>query len=339
YGTGAAIFSLAWHELLSRMTADGSFKPRRLIAVDPLGWNLSSHPRWTAGLDPDKAEEWFVESLEGWRSASGIERMDLVGHSIGGYLAASYAERHSNRVRILTLVSPAGVPKEPEDFRQKILQASWKIRLMLRLWGRGWTPHLGLQCLPKRIGYRIAVNCAGRWTQRSEDDTCEVGMDKDALADYIYFGWSEGAASSEMILGAILHPGAWAKRPLCDRLPKIRVPRIEMIYGDRDWMDARHGNAVAEQCQASTTTATATTPTETVRTPRIWVQLLTSAGHYGHLENVSGFVQALTQALGERDVGDEKARRSAELPPDFAKRFQGPDVPKWRSWEGYEFGR
>ncbi|CAE8712938.1 unnamed protein product [Polarella glacialis] len=107
YGTGAAIFSLAWHELLSRMTADGSFKPRRLIAVDPLGWNLSSHPRWTAGLDPDKAEEWFVESLEGWRSASGIERMDLVGHSIaGGYLAASYAERHSNRGKVEQVEQP-----------------------------------------------------------------------------------------------------------------------------------------------------------------------------------------------------------------------------------------
>ena len=59
-----------------------------------------------------------------------------------------------------------------------------------------------------------------------------------ALADYIYHGWREGPASAEGAIAA-LHPGAWGKKPLSQRLPQIPVTRIEMIYGVREWMDMR----------------------------------------------------------------------------------------------------
>ncbi len=51
----------------------------------------------------------------------GDEKMVLVGHSLGGYLAASYALRHPEHVKHLVLVCPAGVPKAPEDWQKKFL--------------------------------------------------------------------------------------------------------------------------------------------------------------------------------------------------------------------------
>jgi len=319
YGTGSAIWTAAW-----RCWLDGGHPlgRRRVVALDPLGWYLSAHPRWTAGLEPTAAEAWFVDSIEAWRAKRGIESMDLLGHSIGGYLAACYAEGHPSRISRLVLLSPAGVPKEPPDYRDKLPGAPWRMRLLLRLWGRGYTPHYALRCLPSSRGYRIASWTAKRWTSRVPD-----AIDASALADYIYHGWSEGPASSEEVLGAILHPGAWAKRPLCERIPGLRVKRVDCIYGDRDWMDLRHMNAVAERClQAEKNSA-----------PAVWVQLVDDSGHYPHLDNVRGFTAALQRALGRPD--DDAEPRAAGVPPGFAERWSGPAVPQWRSWEGYDFGR
>lgn len=61
-----------------------------------------------------RAEHFFVSSLESWRESVGVEKMVLVGHSLGGYLASAYAVRYPNRVSGLILVSPAGIPHGPD---------------------------------------------------------------------------------------------------------------------------------------------------------------------------------------------------------------------------------
>ena len=57
-----------------------------------------------------ETEDFFVESLEEWREKMNLEKMTLVGHSLGGYLSAIYALRYPQRVERLILLSPAGVP-------------------------------------------------------------------------------------------------------------------------------------------------------------------------------------------------------------------------------------
>lgn len=65
---------------------------RSIYSVDLLGWGLSSRPHFRSLLRPtiECAEDFFVESLEAWRRANGIERMVLAGHSMGGYLSVAY---------------------------------------------------------------------------------------------------------------------------------------------------------------------------------------------------------------------------------------------------------
>lgn len=62
-----------------------------------------------------EAESFFIDSLEEWRKKMGLEKMTLVGHSLGGYLSVAYALRFPERVGKLVLLSPAGVPRDPNN--------------------------------------------------------------------------------------------------------------------------------------------------------------------------------------------------------------------------------
>ena len=93
-------------------------------------------------------------------------------------------------------------------------------------------------------------------------------------------------------------------------------------------MDMRHGNRVAEACAEQRTSQ--------APAPVVCVQVVDGAGHYAHLENVDGFVEALACALKPRSEG---VCVTAPLPDGYEEQFTGPRIPAWRSWEGYSFGR
>lgn len=60
-----------------------------------------------------EAENFFVDSLEEWRQKMKLEKMTLIGHSLGAYFSVVYALKYPTRVRKLILISPAGVPRDP----------------------------------------------------------------------------------------------------------------------------------------------------------------------------------------------------------------------------------
>ncbi|MED6272226.1 hypothetical protein CHARACLAT_027986, partial [Characodon lateralis] len=71
---------------------DALSRSRTVYAFDLLGFGRSSRPNFPS--DAAKAEEQFVNSIEQWRQAVGLDNMILLGHSLGGYLATSYAIQH-----------------------------------------------------------------------------------------------------------------------------------------------------------------------------------------------------------------------------------------------------
>ena len=62
-----------------------------------------------------EAESFFVDSLEEWRAKMGVDKMTLIGHSLGAYFSVAYALRYPMRVHKLILLSPAGVPHNPDN--------------------------------------------------------------------------------------------------------------------------------------------------------------------------------------------------------------------------------
>lgn len=89
-------------------------KSRRAVAMDMRGHGMSDAPRCNdyaiAGLADDVAA--VADGLQ-------LDRFVLVGHSLGGMVAADYAGRHPERVAGLVLLATPG--KSPPELAQKVM--------------------------------------------------------------------------------------------------------------------------------------------------------------------------------------------------------------------------
>ncbi|MGH8227871.1 MAG: alpha/beta fold hydrolase, partial [Steroidobacteraceae bacterium] len=77
------------------------------------------HPGWgDSGDDPrmDSMSDYLLHYLDLFDQLN-LGQFDLVGFSLGGWMAAEFAIAHSHRVRKLVLVAPAGLPAPGEPAR------------------------------------------------------------------------------------------------------------------------------------------------------------------------------------------------------------------------------
>ncbi|TWB38722.1 alpha/beta hydrolase [Nitrospirillum viridazoti] len=92
-----------WDKVIRAFTADGY----RVIATDQIGFGKSSKP------DVPYSFDFFAANSAALLDSLGIKQVDLVGHSIGGMLAARFTRTYPERVRRLVLEAPVGL----EDYR------------------------------------------------------------------------------------------------------------------------------------------------------------------------------------------------------------------------------
>ena len=94
------------------LNIDDLSEKQNVYAIDLLGFGGSSRPSFPC--DPVDVERCFVDSIEEWREKVGLKTFILVGHSLGGFLAASYTLSYPEHVKHLVLADPWGF-SEPRD--------------------------------------------------------------------------------------------------------------------------------------------------------------------------------------------------------------------------------
>jgi pimeloyl-ACP methyl ester carboxylesterase/uncharacterized membrane protein HdeD (DUF308 family) len=82
-------------------------KHNRVIAIDLLGFGGSPKPLNIAYTLEEHAQ-WLKRTID----SLGLNKVTLVGHSLGALVALTYASQHKTKVRGLTLLSPVFVPKK-----------------------------------------------------------------------------------------------------------------------------------------------------------------------------------------------------------------------------------
>ncbi|CAJ2514145.1 Uu.00g022640.m01.CDS01 [Anthostomella pinea] len=254
YGAGLGFYYKNF-EPLSRS------KGWKLYALDWLGMGNSKRPPFKiSAKDPKEkiteAENWFVDALEEWRKIRNIDRFTIMGHSLGGYLAVSYALKYPGHINKLILASPVGVPEDPyavnaempepqdstfqDEFtvdQQETTKPHENERLSSAKTKQGGPPEANE---PKKRPYPswlvwlwdanvspfsivrltgpLGPRFVSGWTSRRFNHLPEE--EKQILHDYAYSLFRQ-RGSGEYVLPYLLAPGAHARRPIINRIHSV----------------------------------------------------------------------------------------------------------------------
>ncbi|MCC6420580.1 MAG: alpha/beta hydrolase [Gemmataceae bacterium] len=133
----------------------------RLVALDQRGHGDSD---WSA--EGDYSREAFVNDVEGFRLALGLERFVLVGHSMGGLNAVSYAVRHPEQVKALVLVDVGPeAAKEGVDNIVRFTRGPDELEFdeFVEMAYR-FNPRRSLENIRERMRHRLRPSESGKWT-------------------------------------------------------------------------------------------------------------------------------------------------------------------------------
>ena len=112
-GTPVVLLGGPWFgQTYLRSLADGLAGEFETVSYDPRG-SGRSRPVWP----PEITLEAHLKDLEGLRQALGIDRINLIGHSLGALVVLLFAARYPERMGALVLAHP-GPPFAPEMMEQ-----------------------------------------------------------------------------------------------------------------------------------------------------------------------------------------------------------------------------
>ncbi|KAM6410513.1 1-acylglycerol-3-phosphate O-acyltransferase ABHD5 [Pluvialis apricaria] len=225
FGGGVGLWALNFEDLCENRTVH---------AFDLLGFGRSSRPHFDT--DAREAENQFVESIEEWRKEVGLEKMILLGHNLGGFLAAAYSLKYPSRVKHLILVEPWGFPERPDNADHERPIPIW-----IKALGAILSPFNPL------AGLRIAGPFGLSLVQRLRPDfkrKYSSMFDDNTVAEYIYH-CNVQSPSGETAFKNMTIPYGWAKRPMLQRIPQMdRDIPITVVYGARSCIDGNSGSTI-----------------------------------------------------------------------------------------------
>lgn len=240
-----------------------------VYAFDTLGFARSSRP--TFSNDPKKIEQQFVESIESWREAVGIDRMVLLGHSFGGFQAGSYALKYPDRLEHLIMVDPWGFDEMPglEDFPLWKLSVAYTVRLMVG-------PFSMIRALGP-FGEWLIKNIRPDLLQKY-DSIVEPAI----FSQYIYHCNNNNNPSGEAAFHRMTAVGPWPLYPIGERLKNglsDDVP-VTFLYGKNTWMNNIYGTIIKENRPTGYTN----------------VKIVDDAGHHIYTDNAPEFNKSILDA-------------------------------------------
>ncbi|EDW89242.1 (Lyso)-N-acylphosphatidylethanolamine lipase isoform X1 [Drosophila yakuba] len=264
------------------MNLDAFAKGRPVYAMDILGFGRSSRPQFAK--DALVCEKQFVKSVEEWRREMNINDMILLGHSMGGFIASSYALSHPERVKHLILADPWGFPEKPSDSTN-----GKTIPLWVRAIARVLTPLNPLWALR-------AAGPFGQWVvQKTRPDIMRkfqstIEEDINLLPQYIHQCNAQNP-SGESAFHTMMQSFGWAKHPMIHRIKDVRsnIP-ITFIYGSRSWIDSSSGEKIKSQRGSN----------------MVDIKIVTGAGHHVYADKPDVFNRYVNETCDMYNVAGGK---------------------------------
>ena len=117
-GAGLAMFA---------MNFDSLAKDRVVYAIDLPGFGRSTRINFSS--ESGEVEDQYIYCLEKWREKVGVNKMNLLGHSFGGYLTALYTIKYPQHIHQAILADPWGMTERPAQLASKPNIPGWALAL------------------------------------------------------------------------------------------------------------------------------------------------------------------------------------------------------------------
>jgi len=226
YGAGGAMFANNLAGLAYSLN-------RPVYAVDWIGFGASDRPKFKE-TSVSKTMDFFIKPFQEWIDLMKFDKIDLMGHSLGGFLVAHYCSNYSGEKYVdnLVLASPAGVPhKPPPDPNREI---PFVFKVFRKLWGWGFTPGGFIKGIGSYGGKGLVEKAVSKRFIHGRSLGL-YGEVQDAAVDYMHQMFT-APGSGEYAFYKLFAPGVYAFEPLIDELPKIKNTNVLFLYGTQDWM-------------------------------------------------------------------------------------------------------
>ncbi|KAM8713930.1 hypothetical protein ACLKA7_014139 [Drosophila subpalustris] len=298
FGSGVALWV---------MNLDSFAKDRPVHAMDVLGFGRSSRPMFAK--DALVCEKQFVKSVEEWRRKMNISDMILLGHSMGAFIASSYALSYPERVRHLILADPWGFPEMPPDSMKKYpLWARALVRVLTPLnplWALRAAGPFGQWLLQK-----MRADIMRKFESTIEEDI-------NLLPQYIH-QCNAQSPTGESAFHCMMKLFGWAKHPMAHRIKDVRsdVP-ITFIYGSRSWIDSSSGEEIKSQRGAS----------------MVDIKIVTDAGHHVYADKPEVFNRYVNETCDIYKVGSGHLQLSTR---DATESDDKEELPNLKTAESVE---
>ncbi|CAB3408810.1 unnamed protein product [Caenorhabditis bovis] len=218
FGAGVAFWCANLNEIA---------KSHRVYAFDLLGFGRSSRPIFSS--ESAIAELEMVEAIEDWRKAMNIEKMVIVGHDFGGYMASAYSIENSQHVAHLILVDPWGFAEKVEAGEKLIKPYQW-MSLLGEYIGKSMNPLTPMRWMGKDAPFIIRK-------LRPDLMLRFKGTKTDDIYKYVYYS-NLNTPTGETAFMSMTVPVGWAKRPMVKRFNKIAESvGTTFIFGSKSWID------------------------------------------------------------------------------------------------------
>ncbi|KAK7114084.1 (Lyso)-N-acylphosphatidylethanolamine lipase-like isoform X2 [Littorina saxatilis] len=259
------------------MNLDALSKNRPVYAFDLLGFGRSSHPSFSS--DADEAEAKFVDSIETYRKEMNLDKFILLGHSLGGFLCASYCLRYPEHVKHLIMVDPWGMDTRPSEGTRRELPLLFKFLLPLFYAFNPLSMLRAIGPLGPVIVKKFRPGLAETFAEKLGDPSI--------FHEYIYHCNAQSPSGEIGFKSLTKHMG-WAKQPMLERMTAIDpdLP-ISFIYGAQSWVDRNSGWKVKQARQSY-----------------VDVQILRGAGHHVYADRYNVFNSLVESIASSVDMGE-----------------------------------
>lgn len=245
-----------------------------VIAPDLLGHGESDKPRADYSLAA------FANGMRDLLAVLGIDRVTVVGHSLGGGIAMQFAYQYPHMVERVALVSTGGVTKD----------VSFGLRLAAMPFG---AEALGMLRLP---GAMPAIQLVGRIVEKRLGSTT-IGRDLPRGLDLFGRLQRPGALSAfaRTLRGVVDGHGQFVS--MLDRSYLMQSIPLQLIWGEDDIViPVEHARIAHEEIHGSR------------------LEIFEDSGHLPHRDHPARFVQIVEEFIDSTEPGDfDPDRMRSEL--------------------------